>query len=71
MSEPIEIPAVVYESVERLRGEGFDMNDYPKVLQEMERRGDRVTAAWLHNNRKIYLQGQMVGMVSEENPKVE
>ena len=65
MSKPVEVPIEIYNRIEELRKAGLDMKDYKSILTTVERQGDRVTAAWLHNNMKIYLQCQIVGMVPE------
>lgn len=66
MSKEVEVPIEVYKGIQLIRKAGLDMKDYKGVLNAVESRGDKVTAAWMHNNMKIYLQGEIFGMAPDE-----
>lgn len=66
MSKAVEVPAVVYKSIQSIRRTGVDMKDYNGVLNAVESKGDKATSQWMHNNMKIYLQGEIYGMAPDE-----
>ena len=66
MNKAVEVPAEIYKSIQSIRKTGLNMKDYKEVLNAVENKGDKVTGAWMHNNMKIYLQGEMFGVIPEE-----
>lgn len=66
MNKAVEVPAEIYKSIQSIRKTGLNMKDYKEVLNIVESKGDKVTGAWMHNNMKIYLQGEMFGVIPEE-----
>lgn len=65
MENPVEVPMEIYKGIEMIRKAGVNMEDYQAVLSKAEESKDTITATWLHNNMKYYLQSIYYGLLPE------
>ena len=67
MSNPIRVPAAVFEGLEAVRRSGLsNMLDRPRVIELAEMMGYDETAAWLRTNTRRYCEGIFAGFVADE-----
>jgi len=64
MNKPIEVPIEIYNNIQNIKKNGIQ--HYKDVLNALESQGDEMTANWLHNNMKIYIQSEIYGMVPDK-----
>lgn len=68
MDPPIEIPAEIFDSLQKLKATGVNMESYHRVLAQANTTGDAVLISWLRSNMKYYIQGTYYGFVPEGDP---
>ena len=69
MTEPVKVPAGVFEGIEVVRESGeTNMFDIWRVASLAQRFGYPETAAWLleEENQKAYVRGMLQGFEAEE-----